>query len=51
MTELIMDSTEQVQVGASLKHPRIGPLSLRERARVRADRGMFTRYTDLKVLP
>jgi hypothetical protein len=35
MTESIMDSTEQVQVGVSLKHPRIGPLSLRERARVR----------------
>jgi hypothetical protein len=35
MTESIMDSTEQVQVGVSLKHPRIGPLSLWERARVR----------------
>jgi hypothetical protein len=40
MTESIMDSTEQVQVGVSLKHPRIGPLSLRAvrrfgRARVR----------------
>jgi hypothetical protein len=35
MTESIMDSTELVQVGVSLKHPRIGPLSLRERARVR----------------
>jgi hypothetical protein len=36
MTESIMDSTEQVQVGVSLKHSRIGPLPLRERVRVRA---------------
>jgi hypothetical protein len=30
-----MDSVKQFQVGVFLKHPRVGPLSLRERARVR----------------
>jgi len=30
-----MDSQQNVQVGVTLKHPAISPLSLRERARVR----------------
>jgi len=38
MTESIMDSAKQDQVGVSLKHPPISPLSLRERVRVR---GLF----------
>ncbi|POA41717.1 hypothetical protein C1893_30785 [Pseudomonas sp. MPR-ANC1] len=34
-TESIMDSIERFQVGVTHQHPRISPLSLWERARVR----------------
>jgi len=35
MTESIMDSVKEVQVGVFLEYPRVSPLSLWERVRVR----------------
>ena len=44
----IMDSQLNVQVGASLEHPRTGPLSLWERVRVRGRLRCLPLCIDLK---
>ncbi|VVP45131.1 hypothetical protein PS876_05052 [Pseudomonas fluorescens] len=45
-----MDSQLNVQVGASLAHPRTGPLFLWERVRVRGRPRCLASSIDLKVM-